>query len=132
MLIPVSTAPSRGWKPPSRHKIERTHLMLAGIDQTVFVKQWGEPETQIGLNCLGSLHKLGTLFLIVNPSDEVHHSVWIYKKKDRILFFTKKRLTSHFKWSEFKEGSKRPKEWEGSGSTDLASSWMATTFALVA
>jgi hypothetical protein len=106
--------------------------MLAGIDQTVFLKQWGEPETQIGLNCLGSLYKLGTLFLIVNPSEEVHHSLWIYKKKDRILFFTKKRLTSHFKWSEFKESSNRPKEGEGSGLTDKASSWMATTFALVA
>jgi hypothetical protein len=106
--------------------------MLAGIDQTVFVKQWGEPETQIGLNCLGSLYKLGTLFLIVNPSEEVHHSVWIYKRKDRILFFTKRRLTSHFKWSEFKESSKRPKEGEDSGLTDKASSWMATTFALVA
>jgi hypothetical protein len=132
MLIPVSSAISHGWKPQSRHKIERTHLMLTGIDQTVFLKQWGEPETQIGLNCLGSLYKLGTLFLIVNPSEEVHHSVWIYKKKDRILFFTKKRLTSHFKWSEFKESSKRPREGEGSGLTDKASSWMATTFALVA
>jgi hypothetical protein len=132
MLIPVLSATPSSWKPQLRHKTERTHLMLAGINQTVFLKQWGEPETQIGLNCLGSLNKLGSLFLIVNPSEEVHHSVWIYKKKDRILFFTRRRLTSHFKWSEFKEGSQRPKEWVSSGFTDKASSLMTTTLALVA
>jgi hypothetical protein len=106
--------------------------MLAGIGQTVFLKQWGEPETQIGLNHIGSSCKLGSFFLIVNPSEEAHHSVWIYKKKDRILFFTKKRLTSHFKWTEFKESSKRPRETVGSGSTDKSSSLIVTTFALVA
>jgi hypothetical protein len=34
---------------------------------------------------------------------ETLHSVWIYKKKDRIFFFAKKKLISHFKWSDFKE-----------------------------
>jgi hypothetical protein len=106
--------------------------MLAGIGQTVFLKQWGEPETQIGLNCIGSSCKLGSFFLIVNPSEEAHHSVWIYKKKDRILFFTKKRLTSHFKWTEFKESSKRPRETVGAGFTERSSSLMVTTLALVA
>jgi len=84
--------------------------MLAGINQTMFLNQWGEPETRIGLNPLGSLYKLGSLFLIADPTEEVYHSVWIYKKRDRILFFTKKRLTFHFKWSEFKERCNRPKE----------------------
>jgi hypothetical protein len=106
--------------------------MLAGINQTVFLKQWGEPETQIGLNPLGSMCKLGSMFLVVDPTDEVHHSIWIYKKRDRILFFTKKRLTSHFKWSEFKEILKRPKEERDFRVIKAPPVFMATTLALVA
>lgn len=132
MLIVVSNPTSDFSKPRQKRGMARTHLMLAGIDQTVFLKQWGEPETQIGLSRLGSSCKLGSFFLIVNSSEEAHHSVWIYKKKDRILFFTKKRLTSHFKWSEFKESSKRPKETVTSGFMDRSSPLVVTTLALVA
>jgi len=132
MLIPVLSLTSNFSKPRPKYGVAGNHLMLAGIDQTVFLKQWGEPETQIGLNRLGSSYKLGSFFLIVNPTEEAHYSVWIYKKKDRILFFTKKRLTSHFKWSEFKESSKKPRETLDSGSMDRSSSFMVTTLALVA
>lgn len=132
MLIPVLSLTPNFSKLRPKYRVVRSHLMLAGINQTVFLKQWGEPETQICLNRLGSSYKLGSFFLIVNPSEEAHHSVWIYKKKDRILFFTKKRLTSHFKWTEFKESSKRPRETVGSGSTDKSSSLIVTTLALVA
>jgi len=106
--------------------------MLAGISQTVFLKQWGEPETQVGLNPLGSTSKLGSLFLVVDPTDDVQHSIWIYKKRDRILFFTKKRLTFHFKWSEFKEILKRPKEERDFRVIRTPPVFMATTLALVA
>jgi len=105
--------------------------MLAGISQTVFLNQWGEPETQVGLNPLGSMNKLGSLFLVVDPTDEVHHSIWIYKKRDRILFFTKKRLTFHFKWSEFKEILKRPKKERDFRLIKTPPVFMATTLALV-
>ncbi len=84
--------------------------MLAGIHQTLFLNQWGEPETQISLKRLGSLDKLGSIFLIEDPVKEARHSIWIYKKKDRILFFTKKRLISHSRWSEFREEWKKSKE----------------------
>jgi hypothetical protein len=70
--------------------------MLTGINQKVFLKQWGEPETQLGLNRIGSSNKLGTLFLITDPTEEAHLNVWIYKKKDSILFFAKEKLVSHF------------------------------------
>jgi hypothetical protein len=106
--------------------------MLAGISQTVFLKQWGEPETQIGLSRLGSLNKLGALLLVADNADEVHHSIWIYKKKDSVLFFTRKRLVSHYKWSEFRERCKRPKEKTGSKSAGKCSSFSVTTLALVA
>ncbi len=108
------------------------HLMLAGINQMVFLKQWGEPETQIGLNPLGSLCKLGSMFLIVDSTEEVSHSVWIYKKRDRILFFTKKKLTFHSKWSEFKEKCNRPREEMDSGLPSKPPVFTVTTLALVA
>jgi len=77
--------------------------MLAGINQTSFLNQWGVPETRIGLKRVGSLDRLGSLFLIEASAEEAYYSVWIYKKRDRILFFTKKRLISHSRWSEFSE-----------------------------
>jgi hypothetical protein len=97
-------------KSPARHSRDHQHLMLAGINQNIFLNQWGEPETQISLKRLGSLDKLGSVFLIEDPATEAHHSIWIYKKKDRILFFTKKRLISHSRWSEFREQWKKSKE----------------------
>ena len=97
-------------KAPSKPSRGNQHLMLAGIHQTLFLNQWGEPETQISLKRLGSLDKLGSIFLIEESVKEAHHSIWIYKKKDRILFFTKKRLISHSRWSEFREKWKNSKE----------------------
>ena len=132
MAIPQLSLAPNFLKPRPRHLVAHHHLMLAGLHQSVFLKQWGEPETQIGLNPLGSVCKLGSLFLIVDSTEEVSHSVWIYKKRDRILFFTKKKLTSHFKWSEFKEKCNRPKDEMDSGLTSKPPVFMVTTLALVA
>jgi hypothetical protein len=96
-LLKRSPGPSRKGHP----------LMLAGINQTLFLNQWGVPETKIGLKKIGSLNKLGSLFLIEDSAEEACYSVWIYKKRDRILFFTKKRLISHSRWSEFRETWKK-------------------------
>jgi hypothetical protein len=108
------------------------HLMLAGIHQTLFLNQWGVPETRIGLKRIGSLDKLGSLFLIEDSVEEAYYSIWIYKKRDRILFFTKKRLISHSRWSEFRETWKKT-----NGETDLGASRkpspvFGTTLSLVA
>lgn len=107
MAIPVLDRISNLRKSPPRQVPERPHLMLTGINQKVFLNQWGEPETQIGLNQLGRLNKLGTLFLITDPVEETHLSVWIYKKKDSILLFTKEKLVSHFSCKKFRQ------EWGG-------------------
>jgi len=108
------------------------HLMLAGINQNIFLNQWGEPETQISLKRLGSVDKLGSMFLIENPAGEAHHSIWIYKKKDRILFFTKKKLISHSRWSEFREQWKKSKEEPESQAPRKSPSLFTTTLSLVA
>src|SRR5512139_3655582 len=102
MTIPSLDLISNLRKPYSRQVSERSHLKLAGINRKVFLNQWGEPETQLGLNRLGKLNGLGTLFLITDQVEEVPLSVWIYKKRDSILFFTKEKLVSHFSCRKFK------------------------------
>jgi hypothetical protein len=98
------------WKHQPKPVVERHHLMLAGINQRVFLSQWGEPEIKISLDRLKGFYKLNSLFLDNESNEEETYTVWIYKKMDRILFFTKKKLILHFKWTEFKEKWKRPKE----------------------
>ncbi len=78
------------------------HLFMTGLNQKVFLSQWGEPETQVSLNQLGKLSKLGTIFLITDPAEEAHISVWIYKKKNSILLFAREKLVSHFSFRRFK------------------------------
>jgi hypothetical protein len=119
-------------KGPSRPSRGNQHLMLAGIHQTIFLNQWGKPETQIGLKRLGSFNKLGSFFLIEDSAGEVHHSVWIYKKRDRILFFTKKKLISHSRWSEFRERRREPKQVPDGRSPMKSSPFLTTTLPLVA
>jgi hypothetical protein len=77
--------------------------MLAGLYQDAFVKQWGPPEIQIHWDQLGTCYQEDSLAAGTPPLEETLHAVWIYKERDRILFFTKKRLVSHFRWSDFKE-----------------------------
>ena len=82
---------------------EDPHLFMTGLNQKVFLSQWGEPETQVSLNQIGKLGRLGTMFLITDPTEEAHISVWIYKKKNSILLFAKEKLVSHFSFRRFKD-----------------------------
>ncbi len=102
MTIPVLHLVPNILKPAPRQIPERPHLMLAGINQKSFLNQWGEPEAQVGLRQIGKLNKLGTLLLMTDPDEETSLSVWIYKKKDSILFFTKEKLISHFTCKKFR------------------------------
>ena len=132
MLTLIPNLMSNFLKRSPRPSGKTQHLMLAGINQTLFLNQWGVPETQIGLKRVGSLDKLGSLFLIEDSAQEAHYSVWIYKKRDRILFFTKKRLISHSTWSEFREKCKNPNEKMHLGAPRKSSPLFTTTLSLVA
>lgn len=81
---------------------ERPHLFMAGLNQKIFLNQWGEPEAQITLNPSDKLKKLRPMFSIPAPVEEWHLSVWIYKRKNSVLFFSKERLVSHFSCRELK------------------------------
>jgi hypothetical protein len=89
----------------SRHKQipEHPHFFMTGLNQKVFLSQWGAPETQVSLNQLGELKNLGTMFLITDPAEAAHISVWIYEKKNSILLFTKEKLVSHFSFKRFRQ-----------------------------
>lgn len=90
-------------KPRPKQIPEHPHLFMKGLNQKVFLSQWGAPETEMSLNQLGKLSKLGTMFLITDPAEEAHSSIWIYKKKNSILLFTKEKLVSHFSFRRFQD-----------------------------
>ena len=77
--------------------------MLAGLSQDAFLKEWGVPEIQISLDNLEGYYKRDAVAVDTDSSGEATHSVWIYKAKNRVFFFTRKKLMSHFKWSEFRD-----------------------------
>lgn len=115
-------------KQPS-HVIRRNHLMLAGISQALFLKNWGEPESQILLRRLGSFSGRGALFLTVDSENEGDYSVWIYKNRDRVLYFARKRLIVHYKWSGFEGDLERE---VSARATKLTPGLIVQTLALVA
>jgi len=96
MAISIFDLISNFRKSRPRRAPDHPHLFMAGLNQKVFLNQWGKPETQVGLNQIGRLDKLGTLFLITDPTEDANLNVWIYNKKDSILLFTKEKLVSHF------------------------------------
>ena len=134
MIIPfVRTMQVLGQRQPA-HMAAGRHLMLTGISQNLFLKNWGGPEAVIPLKRLGGFYRKEAFYLVVNSDDEADYSVWIYRKKDRVLFFVRKKLIAHFKWSVFKEGSDSV---DGGGGSDqkvvkMPASFMARTLALVA
>jgi len=107
------------------------HLMMSGIYQNTFLNQWGTPELQIGLGRLAGFFKLDFLFSKWDQGETGECTVWIYEKKNRILFFKNKRLIFHFKWDEFKEKWRRPKEEVDSWLTRRPRSGMVTSLSYV-
>ena len=81
---------------------ERPHLFMAGLNQKVFLNQWGKPEAQVTLEQLGKSSQLGTMFFTTSAAEEARFSVWIYKKKNRVLLFANEKLVSHFSCNKFR------------------------------
>lgn len=92
-----------------------THLLMGGINESVFLGQWGMPEIKVGHNDLKSYFVLDLLTINVEITQNV--TAWIYEKRDRVLFFRGEKLISHFKWSQFKKRFRRPGQ-RGFGSHD--------------
>jgi hypothetical protein len=109
-MIPVPNLISSLWKRPPVPVQANPYGMMAGLYQTLFSNQWGVPEFQVSLEKLAGFFRLDSLFLNIRPGEEDYYTVWIYEKKNKILFFRNKKLVLHLRWDEFKEKRKRPKE----------------------
>jgi hypothetical protein len=96
--------------------------MLAGIYQGVFLNQWGHAEIEIDLNPLKNYWRRDHTMNGIDTFMEQLHSVWIYKQRNKVLFFTKKRLISHFTWRGFQEKSRWLEESNAGTSMRLATS----------
>ena len=131
MLTLVPNLVSNIWKSPSRPHRTNHHLMLAGINQTIFLNHWGVPDIKISLDRLQGFYELDSLSLNTEANEEDCHTVWIYEKKDRIFFFKRGKLVSHFRWSEFREKWKKPQEEANFRFAKRASGLLATNLFLV-
>lgn len=110
MMIPIPSAISNLLKRPPAPVQANQYGMMAGLYQTLFLNQWGAPEFQVSLERLAGFFNLDYLFVNIKFSEEDYYTVWIYEKRNKILFFKNKKLLFHFRWEEFKEKWKRPKE----------------------
>ena len=109
MAIPVLSLISNFCKPRPKYPTGQIHLKLAGINQEIFVRQWGPPEIDITLENLERFFSLDVLPLNSDSTENNPITVWIYEKVDMFVLFSKGKLIAHFKWSEFKERSKKPR-----------------------
>lgn len=110
--------------------MDRAHLMLAGINQEVFLRQWGMPEIHVSFNHLQEYFKLDIFSLNNDSSGDDPPTAWIYEKRDMFVLFRRGKLIVHFKWSELKERIKNSKVKIDSGGTKKLSPIMATNLSL--
>ncbi len=97
------------WKTPSYAPVSK-HQMLAGINQAIFVRQWGMPQATLTLSDL-QIFFIEEFASLRSDRTETNNPIkgWIYEKKDALLVFRREKLVSHFRWSEFRERMKGQK-----------------------
>jgi hypothetical protein len=130
MMIPVPSVISNLWKRPPVRAQANPHGMMAGLYQTLFLNQWGAPEFQLSLERLSGFFRVDSL-LNIEPWEEDSYTVWIYEKRNKVLFFRNKKLLFHFRWDEFKEKWKRPKDEVDSWLTRRPQSSMITSLSYI-
>jgi len=130
MMIPVPSLISNLWKRPPVPAQANPHGMMAGLYQTLFLSQWGAPEFQLSLERLSGFFRLDSLFNI-KPWEQDSYNVWIYEKRNKVLFFRNKKLLFHLRWDEFKEKWKRPKDEVDSWLTRKPRSSMVTSLSYI-
>jgi len=132
MAIPVLSLISNFCKPRQKYQTGQIHLKLAGINQEIFVRQWGAPEVDTTLEDLQRFFSLDFLPSSSNTFESDPTTVWIYEKMDRFVLFRKGKLIAHFKWSELKQRSEKPKGQINSSEGATPPSFIATTLSMFA
>ena len=107
MVIPPLGLVSHFCKPQIGCGVDRPHQILAGINRTIFLNQWGLPDIRISPDHLLEFFKLDFLCLNRDSLGRNHFTAWIYEKKDTFLIFRRNKLILHFKWSAFKQKFKK-------------------------
>jgi hypothetical protein len=106
--------------------------MLAGINQSVFLQEWGFPEVELYLDRIQGLFKREATLLEARPAEENNYSMWVYKKRNKVLFFIRGTMVSHLSCTEFKERWKSPNESPGWSLPGKPSALSASALSLVA
>jgi hypothetical protein len=106
--------------------------MLAGINQSVFMREWGFPEVEIQLDRIQGFFKRKATFMEAPFVDENYYTMWIYKKRNKVLFFIKGTMVSHLSCTEFKERWKDRNETPMSRTQGRSSVLNASALSLVA
>ncbi len=134
MALPILRLISSLWGRPAR-AVPRRHprrLVLAGIHQSVFLSEWGFPEVEIALDRMRGIFKPEATFMEARSADENGYRMWIYRKRNKVLFFIRGTMVSHLSCTEFKE------RWKDRGGTfdsrlpGKSSALGASTLSLVA
>ena len=105
MALPIlRLISSLWWRPPGRVP-RRSHqrLKLAGIHQSVFLSEWGFPEVEIALDRMRGIFKPDATFMEARSADEDGYRMWIYRRRNKVLFFIRGTMVSHLSCTEFKE-----------------------------
>ncbi len=131
MAIPVLSLISSFRKLRPRYSAGQIHLKLAGMNQDIFIRQWGAPEIDITLDTFQRFFSPDLLPPSTDSPENNPMTVWIYKKMDMFILFRKGKLVAHYKWSEFKERSKKPAA-PIAPDRAMPPSFIATTLSMVA
>ncbi len=78
---------------------------MAGICQNVFFRQWGSPEIEMNISCPNTHHIGDSVKVPIDKPADEFDVVLVYKARNRIFFFKRKKLLYHFKWNGYGEGS---------------------------
>jgi hypothetical protein len=103
MTIHILRLISNFWWRPSRTVSRPRPLMLAGIHQSVFLSEWGFPEVEVPLDRMRGVFKPDVTFMDAQSADENGYRMWIYRKRNKVLFFTRGTMVSHLSCTDFKE-----------------------------
>ena len=133
MAIPILNLISNLWKcHRSKHTIGLTRPQLAGINQTAFLSQWGEPEINIGFSELQTSFKLNLPLWQHEPTENESLTAWIYEKRNAFLLFRRGKLAFHFRWSELRERTESLQAQTDPNTPIKPSAFAATTLSLFA
>jgi hypothetical protein len=97
----------------SKHKrYIRKGLLISGLNQFAFEKEWGMPDKQGTWTEEGGQYRIaiGLRGVNVGGRRRAFNDVWVYYKQNKILFFSNYRLIAHNDWDEYQKMEREREE----------------------